>query len=183
MMKADVIERGFEMSKQAGSNSFVMFGEEIVIKDRTVEDIKKEQLEKDKPSIILSGVRAAINLLRQRLDSDGIELMKIADPKENFLTSDNPVTVRDPNNERVVPANPSNFLSLPIDYTHTLLLIPERPLQDLDKIYRSKASFYSTLAWNFGTLKGADRFIMGSEDGLRSFSSTVIRINKVAGEP
>jgi hypothetical protein len=179
-MKADIIERGYEMSKHVGSDSFVMFGEEIVIKNRTLEEIKSDQLEKDKPAIVLGGVRSTINLLRRRLDSDGIEVMKINDSKEYFLTSDNPVTVRDPNNGPIVPADPSNFLSLPIDHKHTLLLIPERPSQDLDKIYRSKASFYSTLAWNVETFAGADRFIMGSEEGLKSFSGMVMRMNTKA---
>jgi hypothetical protein len=182
-VKADIIERGYEMSKQSGSDSFVMFGEEVVVKGRTLEEIKKEHFERDKASIVLTGVRATINLLKRRLDSDGIEVMKITDVDQHFVTSDNAVTVRDPDNEAVIPANPSNYLSLPIDHKHTLLLIPDRPIEDLNMINRSSASYYSTLAWNFGTLQGADKFVIGSAEALKSLSNIVSRINsKATGE-
>jgi hypothetical protein len=179
-VKADIIERGYRLATELGSDSFEMLGEVVIIKGRSIELIKKEYLERDKPGIILSGVRATINLLRRRIDSDGIEVMKIVNPNEHFLTSDNPVTVRDPDNQHIIPSNPSNFLSLPIDHKHTLLLIPERPTQDLDKIYRSKATDLSIFAWNVQTFGEADRFLMGSEAGLKSFAETINRINKKA---
>jgi hypothetical protein len=61
-----------------------MFGEIVNIKGRSTEQIKKEYLEKDKPGIVLNGVRAAIYLLRRRIDSDGIEVMELLIPRSIF---------------------------------------------------------------------------------------------------
>ena len=44
----DSIERGYMLTKEAGGERFVLFGEDVVITGRTVDEIKKEFQEKDK---------------------------------------------------------------------------------------------------------------------------------------
>jgi hypothetical protein len=133
--------------------------------------------EKDKPEFVVAQTRAAIKLLRLRFDSDGIEIMKIQRTDDYFITSDRPVAPRDPDNQRIVPMNPKNFISLPVDHKHLLLLIPERPTQNLDKIYRSDASDIDLFVWNTQQFGLAHKYLMGSEIGLQQYCDTVKRVN------
>jgi hypothetical protein len=172
----DIIERGYGMVKNVGKDSFDMFGETVTITGRTVEEIKNDHQERDRVSMVLKGAKSTIDLLRKRLTSDGIQIVKLNDPTQYFLTSDCPVSVRDPGGGHTRPSNPENFMCLPLDHKHLLQLIPGVPLQGLNKIFREISN--EAFIWNIQTFEFADRFLMGSEEGLKSFAAMITRLKK-----
>lgn len=50
----DSIERGYILTKKVGGERFVLFGEDVIITGRSVDEIKKEYQEKDKALIAIT---------------------------------------------------------------------------------------------------------------------------------
>ncbi|CAN5451586.1 hypothetical protein BH10BAC2_BH10BAC2_33800 [soil metagenome] len=168
---SDMFERAFYLSKQNGKDSFFWNDEEISIKGKTVEEMKKEYNEENRPLLVITQTQAAINLLKLRLDSDGINITKTTDGNHQYLTSDRPVNIMDPDNKQLIPMNPLNFLTLPIDSNHLLSLIPGCHPTMRYKIIRDKSeNFYLMLAHNIKHAQKANNFLFGSEVGLKTFA-------------
>jgi hypothetical protein len=178
----ETIQKVYDFSIANGQEVFVFEGEHVSIKGKTADQIKREMWEKDKPDFIITQTLASIKLLKLRLESDGLVVMRIQNLKQHFITSDRPVALRDPDNQRLVPINPKYFISLPLDHKHMLLLIPERPKQNILEIYRNDASDVDPFVWNTQQFGLAHKYLMGSETGLQQYSDMVRRVNSKGSE-
>jgi Protein of unknown function (DUF4238) len=177
---SDMFERAFYLSKQNGNDSFFWNEEEISIKGKTIEEMKKEYNEENRPLLVITQTQAAINLLKLRLDSDGINITKTTNGTHQYLTSDRPVDIMDPDNKQLIPMNPLNFLTLPIDSNHLLSLIPDCHPTMRYKIIRDKSEdFYLMLTHNIRQARKADNFLFGSEVGLKTFVRLMQKLKKI----
>ena len=185
-----IIEQGYKVCTQYGKDRFVMTEidgkkEIIVVKGKTLSEVKQDYLERHKEELVIKGMKSTINLLKNRKDSDGIVIEKLRDPSEHFITSDNPVYLFDPDGIKPVnPENPKNFLVVPIDHEHYLELIPERPKQSILDVVRNPSSKLvigkikmSSFGKNALLASEADQFLLGSKGGLKDYCSTVTWIN------
>jgi Protein of unknown function (DUF4238) len=166
----DMFSRAFELSKANGHDSFYWDNEEISIKGKTVDDLKREYREEARPNLIIEQVQAAINLLKLRINSDGINITRIKNPAFEFLTSDRPVNIINPDKGHIIPMDPLNFLTMPIDSKHQLSLLPQCHPGNKYKILRdSTDGFIDSFTHNAQQAMAADKFLFGSEQGLKSF--------------
>jgi hypothetical protein len=177
-MTKEIITRGYESSKQNNKDHFFLESEKIMIKDKTLDEVVKEQIEIGKPILIKVAASASINLLKKRLDSDAIHVVKNHDHQESYLTSDRPVVMMDPNSQHLRPGNPSNFLVLPIDHTHVIELIPDCPTDYLTQIQRGRDTPMMIFFKNSQQYKQSDNHLMGSEKGLKFFVDTFNLVNR-----
>lgn len=173
----ETIQKVYDLSVASGQEVFVFEGEDVSKKGKTADQIKNEMWIRDKPGFIVTQTLASIKLLKLRLESDGIVVMKIQNLKQQFITSDRLVALRDPEDQRLIPINPKNFISLPLDQKHMLMLIPERPKQNLLEVYRNNASDVDPFVWNTQQHGLAHKYLMGSETGLQQYSDMVRRVN------
>jgi hypothetical protein len=174
---SDMFERAYQKSKVNNQESFFWNDEEIIIKNKTVEELKKEYNDENRPLLVITQVRAAIKLLKLRIDSDAINITRTNNPTNHFLTSDRPVDILDSNNKQLIPMNPQNFLSLAIDSKHLLSLTPDCHPSMKNKILRYQTdSFFQTLAHNMRQARKADNFLFSSEIGVISFARIVEKL-------
>lgn len=176
---ADMFERAFRLSKENGKDYFIWNDEEISIKGKTVDDLKREYKQDTHPTLVITQARAAIKLLKLRLDYDGISITKVKSPGYEYLTSDRPVNIMDTNGRHIIPMNPLNFFTLPIDSKHKLSLLPECHSENRYKIMRFVTDGnMETFSHNVQLASKADRFIMGSEAGLKNFAEIIEKMPK-----
>jgi hypothetical protein len=173
----DIFKRAIEMCDYSGHNSFIFEGKEINIDGKSAKQLSAEHWAREKSIAIIKLVQSTIQLLRLRLNSDGIHVSKIKNPNDNLLTSDRPVIVMDPDGGHIFPMNPRNFLLLPLDSKHMLALLPGCHSDYLREINRSDDGYIGTFANNLQQYKSATLHLFGKEDHLKSYSETVKRIN------
>ena len=123
--------------------------------------------------IALTGIQRIFELTRMRVINDVVTVVKTEDL---IVTSDNPVSFRGENvNNRPIPIDPNNTLSLPIDNCHLLQLRPWGDKLDNNLTMLGRMSEYSIVSGiiaetnNQFQYKQAERFLLGTENGIRDF--------------
>ena len=166
----------YETCKQAGKDYFISEGEKISIAGKTLEQIIIENKIESKPMQVLSQLEIAFKLLEQRKGKDGIMISKLVEDDCEFITSDNPVIVQNPNGSRVLPFDPTNIMKLPLDNKHMLLLMPFADKNSTHTIVRHNISGtmckLKTLGSNSGQFKKAERFVLGNDNSLNNYLKT-----------
>ncbi len=169
----DIIERGYYMAKQSPHDHFMMEGRKISIVNKTVEQLKEEHRRETKTLIALNQLRHIMKLTRIRSLADGLMITKLTSATDEFLTSDNPVECNNIHQGHIVPIDPSNTFSLPLDPKHHLTIIPnDRPewrfIIRRDE-YDHSCSLLPMLGLNRGQEKNAQKFLLGSRAGLITY--------------
>jgi hypothetical protein len=169
----DIIERGYYMAKQSPHDHFMMEDRKISIANKTVEQLKKEHRKETKTLIALNQLRNIIKLTSIRSVADGLMITKLTSDTDEFITSDNPVECHNINQGYIVPINPSNTFSLPLDPKHHLTSIPndhpEWRFIIRRKEYDHSSSLLPMLGLNRGQEQNAQKFILGSRNGLTNY--------------
>jgi hypothetical protein len=168
----DMVERGYHLTKENGKEAFFIEDREVLIKDKTVEQIKKEERERGTATISIGSATNIFELIRSRVLDDIITVVELKDDNE-FITSDNPVYCKGETGRHVVPMDATNSLALAIDNKHLLELRPWSSQHGFDTktLWRTPAfgisSFAFTLSYNERQLVQTNKFALGTESGLR----------------
>jgi hypothetical protein len=90
-----------------------------------------------------------------------------------FQTSDNPVCCTNANARFIMPADPSNVLTLPLDNKHKLFLMPFADKGSKHLLMRHNVTgtfcFTEKLTTNHQQSKNAERFVLGTDFALKDF--------------
>ena len=84
-----------------------------------IEEVRKDHHQK----FLLEHLKYTFSLVRARLN-DNISVIKLGGDKE-YITSDNPVIMNNINSSHIIPFNVENFIKLPIDPKHQLVIAPK----------------------------------------------------------
>jgi hypothetical protein len=161
-------------SKQAGNNFFDIGGEKFLLGDLTLEAFLKEYTDRAQLFLIEDGLVRGIKLLRRRIVSDAINVVKIDNSQHTFLVGDNPVIMWDPCLRWPAdPDDPQNRLILPLDHKHALELVPGCRKEDHLKIFRRQVGWTEFTSYNIEQKDQAEKYLMGSQDGLTRFVQSV----------
>ena len=169
-------EQLFYLCKQNGKDYFNFDGAKISIAGKTLEQFQKENKNASRPVQVVTQIQVAMELIKIRSFRDGIYVSKLADDDCEFVTSDNPVSCRNLNSADIVPFNPLNILTLPLDSKHELFLIPFAKHVEKYHIARHNESgrmcFSQKITSNNVQSTNAERFMLGMESGLLSYLKT-----------
>lgn len=173
----DVMERVFAMciqaTEQTGQESTVIEGDTYIIKGKNVDQLIAEYKTNNKSHQVITQLKMAIELIRLRMNSDNVYIFKLEDGDQEFITSDNPVVLQNPNGDDIWPFDPTNIMKLPLDTKHYLMLMPNKNKDRLNRISRNNAtggfSRREELISNTEQLRGANEFILGSDSSLNRF--------------
>ena len=176
----ELIERVFGMAIQAtaqtGQASTNIEGDEYVIVGKTVKQLTDEYIANNKSHQVITQIKVAIGLIATRLKNDNIYIFKLEDGDSEFITSDNPVVMQNPQGGEINSFDPENIIKLPLDSKHYLMLMPNENKDSLNRITRNNAtggfSKREELISNTEQLQRADEFILGSENSLARFLQT-----------
>ncbi len=167
----------YSLAKQTGKDSFTIDGEKLVIGGKTEEQLFNEIRLENKPSMVMTQLEVALKLIELRNANDGIYVIKLDDGPENeFITSDNPVSFSRGGTVDTFPFDPKNILSLPLDNKHILMLMPYAHKETRNLIIRRvdnlEAGYRQKLTANFEQWTHGEKFIFGTESGLKAYLST-----------
>lgn len=124
-MITDRIVKAYYLTKESGQDKFLLGEQEISIIGKTLDELQSESQAKDRQLMALITAQKIFELIRLRILNDVVTVVKT---KHELVTSDNPVKFRGENrNQRPIPMDPTNTLSIPIDKNHLLQLRPWGP--------------------------------------------------------
>lgn len=162
----------YNMAKASGSDVIVMQGQEISIKNKSLDEILRDEKEKDKPVVVLSQIRQIINLIAIRSKGDQIMVNKLEVSDAGYLTSDNPVICENISRGHIMPIDPTNIFSMPIDKAHHLTIIPNQPEWHhtvCRNIYAADISIFPKIATNSKQIQNCQRFILGDHNSFKGY--------------
>ncbi|GJM29157.1 MAG: hypothetical protein DHS20C17_17920 [Cyclobacteriaceae bacterium] len=171
-----VISDAFRLAQSTGNDAFFFGKEKISIAGKSEEEIIKEFMLENRPTQVLIQLEAALKLIEIRRTRDGINIIKLDDGESEFITSDNPVSYYRLGVNEIMPFDPENILSLPLDNKHLLMLMPHNDSESTNFVIRSNYTggmcVHQKLVSNYTQWENAERFILGTNTGLRSYLST-----------
>lgn len=169
----ETLAKAYQLSKENEKESFFFGEQEVSIAGKSLEDLQKENRDKDRQMIALDAIQSIFELTRMRVINDVVTVVKT----ENLLvTSDNPVSFEGENLKvRPIPIDPNNTLSLPIDDCHLLQLRPwghelDNNLTMLGRI--SELSIISEIVAEINNqfqYTQAEKFLLGTENAVNDF--------------
>ncbi|CAC9974439.1 DUF4238 domain-containing protein [Flavobacterium panici] len=170
-----VLENAYALAKNNGFDYIIFEKEKVSIANKTLEQLQKEYKFESRPSQVITQLETALSLIKWRTQKDTIMVVKIIDDPE-YITSDNPVAYDGPSGKNLAPFDAENILKLPLDPKHLLLLMPYGNEENKLNITRSErsgiASENSKLTSNYSQLLNSERFLLGTDKGLKSYIST-----------
>lgn len=126
---------------------------------------------------VVTQLVAALRLSKIRM-KDNLGIVKVEHDK-NFITSDNPITLSKIGGGNVMPFDPGNLISLPLNETHKLTLytnLDKDQANFIGKIkHEGEMADREILINNFEQYKQSDRFIIGNQNDLSNFENFLKR--------
>jgi hypothetical protein len=169
----ETLAKAYHLSKANEKDSFFFGEQEVSIAGKSLEELQKENRDKDRQIIALNAIQRIFELTRMRVVNDIVTVVKTEDL---ILTSDNPVSFRGENvSVRPIPIDPNNTLTLPIDDCHLLQLRPWGDKLDNNLTMLGRMSEFSIVSGvvaetnNQFQYNQAERFLLGTEDGIKGF--------------
>ena len=169
----ETLSKAYRLSKANEKDSFSFGEQEVSIAGKSLEELQKENRDKDRQMIALNAIQRIFELTRMRVINDVVTIVKTEDL---IVTSDNPVSFRGENvGVRPIPIDPNNTLSLPIDVCHLLQLRPWGDKLDNNLTMLGRMSEFSIVSEvvaetnNQFQYNQAERFLLGTEDGIKGF--------------
>lgn len=170
-----VLENAYLLAKRNGFDYFLFEKEKVSIANKTLEQLQKEYKFESRPTQVIAQLETALSLIKWRIEKDSIMVIKILDDQE-FITSDNPVVYAGRHGKSLAPFDAENILKLALDPKHLLLLIPYGNEENKLHITRTEKSGSSSvtakLTHNYSQFLNSERFLLGTETGLKSYLST-----------
>lgn len=168
----------FQMAQESGKDFYMMDGKRVSIAGKTLEDHQKEIKKESKPEIAIIQLQVALRLIELRIKRDAIMVIKLVDESE-FITSDNPVIYRNPEERTIAPFDIDNILTLPLDTKHQLKLIPDEASNNIFRFNKTGSiAQIAKLTSNHDQLVSSDKYMLGTDSGLRSYLSTKEEMEK-----
>lgn len=166
----------YHLTKQVNKDYFMFEKEKISIKDRTLDQLIDEYKLESKPSQLMTQLDVAIRLLQVRGKADGIYVIRLSGNDHEFITCDNPVSYFRVGVNEIMPFDPRNVLSLPLDKKHLLMLMPYTDDQTKHLIMRTtfdgKMALNQKITSNFTQWRNSERFILGGRESILSYLAT-----------
>ena len=171
-----VLENIYLLCQQTGKDYFMFEEEKVSISGKTLEQLKKENKVEARQGQVLTQLQTAFKLINLRKTRDGIFISKLDDDNCEFITSDNPIIYWNIQEVRALPFDPTNIIKLPLDSKHLLFLMPYSDQETKHMLIRNtvRGTIAKTekLTSNFGQFKNAERFVLGTESGLKGYLET-----------
>ncbi len=166
--------------KSRDKGNFSFMGVEIDLENSNLNDIKKEIRENNREDYIKTNLLLLGEFMKLR-SFDGIVVIKLIGDQE-FITSDNPVTITNVNGELLNLFSFENSIYVPISPKYCVFIAPTSEGAIVNKIYRNHDNFIQHIILNDSTYKNAERWCMGTQNGIKRFLEEEEEYSKPAAE-
>lgn len=150
------------------------FGKIIDFQKIDHKDFSSKLKEKGKILFLSQHIKLTYDLVEFKLN-DGIGIAKIEGNSE-FITSDNPVTIRNAKGNLENIFDTDNIINLPINKKHLITITPKQEKSLKGKFLRISASSDYVTGMNNAIESKCDKWIIGSKDGVNNHLEKVEKI-------
>ncbi|MCC5920638.1 MAG: DUF4238 domain-containing protein [Cyclobacteriaceae bacterium] len=155
-------------------------GTTISLKDKKLKELKNEIKENQR----LDYVKTQLDLFNKFFEFNSLNGLMVQELKgeQEFITSDNPVEIRNIFDPRFNLFSDGNMVSIPLDPKHLLTVMPKNEGTILNKVIYKRDDFFLHVNTNFSTYQNAERWVIGTIKGLASFRNDLRVYNQPADE-
>ncbi|HEX6983000.1 MAG TPA: DUF4238 domain-containing protein [Balneolaceae bacterium] len=161
-----------ELCQHNGTEKFKYLGKTISFENRDFDQVISDHLASLKEDQVTIQVDIAVRLANLR-SKNNIFVTELGHEETNFITSDNPVVIHSDKKGFIMPGDPNNTLSLPLDNKFMLYLMPSSAFPfsaETNRILRDKKEGIicqtEKLTANFLQIKNAERFLLGTKSDI-----------------
>ncbi|MEQ6118689.1 DUF4238 domain-containing protein [Reichenbachiella sp. MALMAid0571] len=167
----------FATAKQMEKKYFYFEGKKIEISKKNVKELIVEYEKKTREGQVVTQLVAALRLSKIRMKGN-LGIVKV-EHSSNFITSDNPVNLSRLGGGHVMPFDPDNLISLPLNEKYKLTLYSnfdkERPNFISRILHKGEMADREILMNNFEQYQQAEKFIIGNKKELTTFEDFLKR--------
>lgn len=148
-------------------NTIEFLGHNIDVKEKSFSEIRKEIRESHR----INYLKTQLTLMSQFIEfrkSDGLMVIELFGDQE-YITSDNPVEIRGANGRNFDLFDETSLIHVPLDSKNALFIAPKREDASLDKVHYSRDNSGHHIRLNESVFKNAERWIIGSKQGVTQF--------------
>lgn len=166
------LKRVYNLCEQTGKKHFQFEGERISIEGKSLQQIQKEFTTDSRENQVKTQLEVAFKLIDLRLN-DGIFVSKLGEGDCRFITSDNPVVLRNSRNIRTIPFDRNNIITLHLDEKHKLMIMPSSEQSITNLIVRHTTvgtqADLDMIVSNGLQMENSEKFILGTETGIKEY--------------
>lgn len=160
-----------KLVRQAKSNSDIktinFLGYNVSVKNKSFEKIKKEIKENKR----IDFIKAQLEILNQFVGFralDGFVVIELVGDQE-FVTSDNPVEIRNSFGTRFNLFDTKNSIYIPLDPKHALFIAPRQEKGIINEVFYQRDNFFQHVILNYCVHENAERWVIGTKSGISKF--------------
>jgi hypothetical protein len=156
-----------DVKNDTETDKISFLGYEISIKDKSFTDIKREIREHRRIDYIQTQI-AVLNQFVQFKALDGIVVTELVGDQE-FVTSDNPVEIRNSFGTGFNLFDARNSIYIPLDPKHALFIAPSFEGSIINQVFYQRDSFFQHVVLNNCVFENAERWVIGTHTGIEKF--------------
>lgn len=180
-MFSEFVSRLFDVSKNnLDAESINFLGREISIKGKTFKQITAEIRETQRINYFETQL-ALLNEFIKFRSLDGLVVIELIGEQE-FITSDNPVEIRNSTIKGFNLFDNGNAIYVPLDSKHALFIAPSDRDSVLNEIFFQKDNFVQHITLNHMSGQNSERWVIGTPKGLKQFLKDDEEYTKPVGE-
>jgi len=148
-------------------NEIEFLGINFNFDDKSFAEIQKEIKEKKRIDYLKTQMLLMNEFLKFKA-FDGITVIELIGEQE-FITSDNPVEIRNSKALRFELFDQNNSIYVPLNPKFALFIAPRSLENPINLIYYQRDNFMQDMVLNSCVFRNAERWIMGSKTGITNF--------------
>lgn len=160
--------------------SMDFMGYEISLEGKSFAEIKKEIKETNRVDYIQTQIALLDQLVNFKM-TDGLTVIELIGEQE-FITSDNPVEIRNVFDKGFHLFDSKNSIYVPLDSKHALFIAPKDKGAIVNEIFYQKDNFVQHTTLNHSVYESAERWIIGKSTALKSFLHNFEENTKPVGD-
>jgi hypothetical protein len=169
-----------QVKKESESDTIDFLGYKIAIKEKSFAEIKKEIKETNRIDYIKTQI-ALLNEFVKFKAFDGLVVIELVGDQE-FITSDNPVEIRNSFGNGFNLFDARNSIYIPLDPKHALFIAPKQEETIVNQIFYQRDNFFQHVILNHCVFENAERWIIGTKTGISKFLKDEEEYTKPADE-
>lgn len=169
-----------DVKEKTAQKSMDFMGYKISLDGKSFADIKKEIKERNRVDYIETQI-ALLNQLVKFKMTDGLTIIELVGEQE-FITSDNPVEIRNVFDKGFHLFDTKNSIYVPLDSKHALFIAPKDNDAIINQVFYQKDNFVQHTTLNHSVYESAERWIIGKRTALESFLNNFEENTKPVGD-
>jgi hypothetical protein len=153
--------------KHSNAKTINFLGYEISLMEKSFLEITKEIRETNRINYIKTQLALLESFVKFKF-FDGLVVIELIGYQE-FITSDNPVEIRNSAEIGFHLFNSRNSIYIPLDPKHALFIAPNDKDSIINEVFYQKDNFVQHITSNHVSFENAERWIIGTEKGVKQF--------------